>query len=255
MPSPFDSAHRKVAWADKCFDDLDREVKTFLTENPYKEVVEADPDVPEHFLHKIKLTKSLDETPIAEIIGDILSNLRASLDHAIYAVASARHPNPRYAYFPFSDGATGFENSLKGNCKHVQPEMFPLLRSFQPYQRGNENLYALHALRNTDSHAMITPAVTNFLRPYTSVRARGYAEMILPEYSRWDRTKQEVVFLRTRLGTEVDYQIEFHFFIAFYSPLVVQGYPVLEVLQAIGCEVNATISAIEAESRRLKIVK
>jgi len=254
MPAPFDSARRKVAWADKRFDDLKLETKTFFADEPYRQVVEPDPTAPDHFLHKIKLVRSLNNTSIAEIAGEVVSNLRASLDHAIYAIAATQCENPRKAYFPFSKDAAGLESSLNGFCKDVPPEMYPLLRSFQPYKGGNQYLFTLNALRNADNHAVLTPFGTHVLRPVTNVSAIGYAEMVLPEHSRWDSTKQEIIFLRTRTGTKIDYQVNFHFFIAFCDLEVVEGYPMLEMLEAIGCEVNSTLNAIEAESRRLGFI-
>jgi hypothetical protein len=258
MLGPFDSARRKVARADKHFDDLHREVKAFRADDPYRQVIEVDPSAPNHFLHKIKLVKLLDETSIAEIVGDVISNLRAALDHAIYAtaiVSGCQKPRFDTACFPFARCADGFENTLKGRCKDVSTEMYPLLRSFQPYKGGNRFLYALNALRNADNHAVLTPFGTRVLRPITNVGGTGYFEMILPEYSRWDRTKDEIVFLRTRADTKVDYEVNFHFFIAFENIEVLEGYPMLEMLEAMGCEVNATLNAIEAETRRLGFIQ
>jgi len=251
MPGPFDSARRKVARADKHFDDLHREVKAFRADEPYRQVIEPDPSAPDHFLHKIKLVKSLDETSIAEIVGDVISNLRAALDHAIYAVATIRCTNPRKAYFPFSSDAAGLENSLNGFCKNVPVEMYPLLRSFQPYKGGNQYLYALNALRNADNHAMLTPFGTSVQQGPTDMRGTGYMKAVVPEHARWNTAKNELVFLRTRADTEFDYNIDFNFFIAFQDIECVEGYPMLEMLEAVGCEVNATVNAIEAEVRSL----
>jgi len=56
---------------------------------------------------------------------------------------------------------------------------------------------------------------TQFFRPYTSVSGMGYMEFVLPEHSRWDRAKNEVVFLRAAVDTKPNYNIDFHFFISF----------------------------------------
>jgi len=254
MPDPFESAHRKIARASKHFDDLEREVVAFLGEDPYRQVIEIDPDNAEQLLHKFKLVKSFEDRPIPEIIGDIVSNLRAALDHAIYATAimsGCQKPGFDTACFPFAGGADRFENTFKGRCKDVSTEMYPLLRSFQPYKGGNRLLAALQALRNADNHAVLTPFGTDFDRPFTSVKTIGYASMIVPEHSTWDRAKQEVIYLKTRTDTEVQYEINFQFFVAFDNIEIIAGRSVLVELDAIGVEVERVVSAIQAESCRL----
>lgn len=255
MPGPFDSARRKVARADKHFDDLHREAKAFFAQNPFREVVEPDPANPNHLLYKIKLDALIDDSPIPELVGDIASNLRAALDHAVYALTNTQPPRPRSAYFPFAGEAAGLQAALDRNCKHVPPEMLPFLRSLQPYKGGNRLLYALNVLRNSDNHSLLTPVAAQFIRPYTSVSGTGYMKFVLPEHSRWDRAKNEVIFLRTAVDTKPDYKIDFHFFIAFQDIEVLEGCPMIEMLEAIGCEVNATVNSIESEARRLGLTQ
>jgi hypothetical protein len=253
MPGPFDSAKRKVARAGEHFANLEREIQAFIEVDPYRQVIEIDPTTPNQFLHKVKLIKDFDDTLIAELVGDIVSNLRASLDHAIYAVAAASGQTKiRNAYFPFAHSAAELEPKIKGRCADVPGEMYPLLRSFNPYDGGNYFLHALQALRNADNHSMLTPFGTDFQRPSTKVESSsGFVSMVVPEHSRWNRVKQEVVYLRTSVDSNAQYEIDFKFFVAFDEPSVVAGRPVIEELYWIGCEVANTIEAIEAESRRL----
>ena len=256
MPGPFDSAKRKVARSGEHFANLEREIQAFIEVDPYRQVVEVDPGNPNQLLHKVKLIKGFDDTPIAELVGDVVSNLRASLDHAIYAVAATQCASPRKAYFPFSKDVTGLENSLSGFCKDVPSKMYQLLRSFKPYYGGNHLLCALNSLRNADNHSMLTPFGTDFQRPSTKVKSSvGFARMTVPEHSTWDRVKQEVIYLTTSSDSDAQYEIEFKFFVAFDQPAIVAGKPVMEELHAIGCEVANTIEAIEAEARRLGFIK
>jgi hypothetical protein len=251
MSGPFDSAHRKIARASKHFDEVEAQIKAYYDQIPYKQVIETDPDDPQQLLHKIKLVKTLADSSVAEIVGDVVNNLRAALDHAIYAVAKTCRSNPKYAYFPFSGKAERFEKSLNGFCKDVPSEMFPLLRSFRPYEGGNEPLFALNAMRNADNHSILTPFGTRLFRPRTKVKGTGYMSMTVPEHSAWDIAKQEIVFLRTGADATFDYDIDFHFFVAFDEVPTVKGMPVMETLELIGSEVNQVVAAIEAEAARL----
>jgi hypothetical protein len=251
MLGPFDSAGRKIARASEHFDHLEREIKAFIQEDPYKQIIEPDPDRAEHLLHKFKLTKELPAS-LPEIVGDVVSNMRDALDHAMYAVAFASGcPTPKEAYFPFAGTSERYEAAIKGRCRDVPQEIWPLLRTFQAYKGGNDTLFALNAVCNADKHTMLTPIGTAFLRPYTSVKGKGYWSMRLPEHSVWDRTKQEVVFLEACTDTELYYEIGFVFFVAFNEIEIVDGEPVLPVLDAFGGEVDRVLSEIEAESNRL----
>jgi hypothetical protein len=77
------------------------------------------------------------------------------------------------AYFPFAKDA-GLENAIKGRSKDVPQEIYPLLRSFEPYQGGNEILGGLNMRCNADKHKMLTPVGTGIVRPGTSIRGRGF---------------------------------------------------------------------------------
>jgi len=251
MQGLFDSARRKIIRAHKHFDDMLDELSKFFDGDSLIQVVDSDPDDPNQLLHKVKLVRRFEDTPIAEIVGDIASNLRASLDHAIYAIAATRSVSPRKAYFPFCRSAEGLEKVLKDNCKDVPVELYPFLRSLKPYEGGDDLLYALNAMRNADNHAYITPVVTSIVRPYTSVKGTGYMSMPLPEHSTWDHERQEVVLLRTRVETKVEGQIDVGFLIKFCGIEVIEGKPVLDTLSEMGMRVDEVLDAIEAEARRL----
>lgn len=255
MPGPFDSAHRKIARAGQHLEDLQLELKSFADEQPYERIVEPNPACSEQLIHKIRLTRHLEDTAVPEIVGDIVTNLRAALDHAVYGVALASgRSNIKNAYFPFAGTETGLENALSGWCKDVPQEVWPLLRSFKPYNGGNDFLCALNAMRNHDNHAILTAIGTAFVRPHTKIKATGYWEMTVPEHSVWDRTKQEVIFLTVGLDTKFEYEVQFEFFIAFQEIAILDGEPVLQVLGYLGSEVERILSAIEAESSRLGFI-
>ena len=252
MPGPFDSARRKIARASKHFEDLERELQAFSDLQPYQEVVEPDPANPEYRLHKVKLTRQLEETTVPEIVGDVVSNLRAALDHAVYGIAvAAGSSNIRNAYFPFSSSERNLGQNMNGRCADVPKEIWPLLASFKPYNGGNDLLCALNAVRNADNHALLTSIGTALLRPHTKAKGTGYMKMVIPEHSVWDRTKQEVIFLTTGADAQFEYEIEFEFFVAFYKVPIVEDEPVLRALDRFGSEVSRILCAIEAESCRL----
>jgi hypothetical protein len=254
MMDPFDSSRRKIARAKEHLVDLKAKIDGFAGENPYIQVIEEDPERPGYQLHKIKLIKAMPEA-FADSVGDAVNNLRSALDHACYAVAVASgNTAPRYAYFPFARDAGGLENSIRGNCKDIPQEIYPLLRSFEPYGGGNEILWTLNLICVADKHKILTPVGTGVMRP-GNIEAKGGGFLSVPINPVWDRTKQEVKFLTLGPGAAFDYKFDFILFIAFDEIGTVTGEPVRHILDQISTEVERTVSTIESEARSLGIVK
>src|SRR6266436_429511 len=114
MAGPFESSKRKLARAKEHIANLEREIDLFLQSNPYKRAFEPNPERFGEFTCKIKLTQPLPPL-LDEIVGDAVTNLRAPLDHIMFAFALAGGVNdPRNAYCPFSGSAANFESNMKG---------------------------------------------------------------------------------------------------------------------------------------------
>ncbi len=88
MADAFDDSKSKIAWAEKRFVDLQREIDNFGQMDTYEEVVEPDPDKPTHQVRKIRLTQAL-PSDIAHITAEIVNSLRSALDAAGYSIALA----------------------------------------------------------------------------------------------------------------------------------------------------------------------
>src|SRR5258708_11274502 len=88
MADPFESSRRKLARAKQHVGDFKGHFDAFTNENPYEQVVELDPNNPYQKIHKIRLTKSIPAC-LDVIAADAVTNLRAVLDQALYAVALA----------------------------------------------------------------------------------------------------------------------------------------------------------------------
>src|SRR5208283_1214386 len=136
MTDPFDSSRRKLARARNNLANLKRCVLTYWNQQCLQVIrSEPDPKNPENTVYKLRVLEKAIPDSFSEISGNIVGDLRAVLDHAIYGVAIASgRKNPLNAYFPFSRSAINFEANLKGRCADVPKEIYPLLRSFKPYK-------------------------------------------------------------------------------------------------------------------------
>jgi hypothetical protein len=244
--------------AQKHIIDLEQRIKVFLDTQPYSAVTEADPDGV-HYLHKVKLTKSL-PNEFAVITADAVNNLRIALDQAWYAIAVAcKAIGPtEQAYFPIANSLADFERMLKKRwAENFNQDILALLRGFQPYKGGNDFIWALNRICAANKHRMLAPIGVksggmNIGHAQISGSADAPARILIPK---WDIVKQEVIFAITTPSTLIEYHnLQFSLYIAFYEVDIVGGYPVLGILSNLLSIVNSILGALEAETRRLGFI-
>lgn len=96
------------------------------------------------------------------ILGDILHNLRVSLDHAYHIVAEANGAAfSEWRRFPFGQDRQSLAASINGHKKEgIAPSdkvIAAILDEIQPYDKGKLGLYGLHKLDITDKHIVLIP--------------------------------------------------------------------------------------------------
>lgn len=248
MIAPFETSRRKIAWAEKRLEELCSEVENFRLRDPYKKVIEPDPNHSGNVIHKMVLTEEIPESTL-NLAAEIVNGLRTALDNAIFDVALATGVNdPRNAAFPFAGTIQEMPNAL-GRCKDVPPAIHSLCCGLQPYQGGNDALWALNKLSNTDKHRILRPFGTGVIRTSASVRGIGYFSM--PDPHKWDSTKNEMEIIRLGADTTFDYHFDFAVFVAFGEVTGLAGQRVPQTLAIIGASTQCAVNAIEAECHRL----
>jgi len=253
MADPFANSKSKLAWADKRFADLQREIDNFHQLYPCEEVVEPHPNKPGHQVRKIRLTQTV-PSDIAHITAEIVGNLRSALDAAGYSIALASGKgDPKSSAFPFAGSVNGMASQLSGRCKDIPSNIQSLFCGFQPYPGGDDLLWALNEICNTEKHKIVIPVGAGAFPMGASAHGTGFFEMPQPHV--WNREKNEMVLITLGPGAEFNYHFGFRLFIAFGEIKVVSGSEVLRTLHKIGYKVNSVVVAIDAEARRLGIVK
>ena len=153
-------------------EDLNTEIESFFNKDHCTVIKENDPEGgPNDFRVRV----IVDPPPIeySILMGDVLHNLRGSLDHLVYAMAaSAVYPKPlsqdiaEKSEFPIvgdinSRGLAGagqhmFDASKTTKLNGIPPQAQAIIEGLQPYKRGNDfkshHLRALHELSNIDKH-------------------------------------------------------------------------------------------------------
>lgn len=254
MSDPFNSSKRRIARAKIHIHDLKGRADSFLKDNPCFHVVEPDTDGINN-LHKIKFSATIPDS-FGEIAADALENLRASLDQAGYAVAvAAGAKDPRSAYFPIGDDATNLEGIIKGRCQQIPDEIVTLFRTFEPYQGGNDLIWALNKANNINKHRLLVPSCVSLAQMNFSIHSTGGSGCYIPPPT-WDRRKNEIVFAIIATDVEkIKYDLKGTYCISFGEIEIVSGYPATDILNAMASEVEGIVMATEVEARQIGLVQ
>lgn len=161
----------KVERAKKHIGELEVERRAFLDSKPYEVGAKPDPQIAEAIKYHIISVRKTPNT-ILLIVGDILFNLRAALDHLAYQLASVHGTRDekilKATYFPISDDSTKYKTEAPGKVKGMSTAAQHAITATKPYQGGNDTLWRLHRLNNIDKHRFLITAgfhVTSFIPP------------------------------------------------------------------------------------------
>lgn len=159
--------------------EIDSIIDRFLDMKPYRFVREYEPKPPYPTTGRVHFTLRL-HAPVAPppqlpaLIGDFLTNMRASLDHLIYGIALKHTGQPEIIdnnrlAFAIYETPQQF-GSWRGTVDDLLPnDVFALLDDMQPYQRPpgppvtlerhihRQPLWVLNAFVNADKHRTLMP--------------------------------------------------------------------------------------------------
>ncbi len=148
---PLEICRLSVEHAKSHIDEIDVLTSRFIESQPYALVVEDDPLYPTHELRFLRPTARLPDR-INGLAGDALVNIRNSLDHAGYLVATAAGRSGKNAHFPFGEDALDLDAKRKHRSKDIPKEMFDFMAAFKPYRGGNVPLWTLNKLAGSKKH-------------------------------------------------------------------------------------------------------
>jgi hypothetical protein len=140
-------------------DELDIVLKNHVQGNVYSLESVLDAETGAQTLRFTKSTALPDEVPL--IIGDVIHNLHAALDTAMWAITPESH-RARAIKFPFYELQSELTGQLtKGQMKDVYaPEIVRLIiDDIKPYRGGNDRLYGLHDLDIVDKHQLLISVI------------------------------------------------------------------------------------------------
>lgn len=252
MVDPFHISRRKIARAKLHLANLEIEVGAFFAGRPYTPFRETDPNNPKYEIHKLRFDKPIPDG-VSNLLEEAIHHLRSALDSACYSVAllaglsDKSKPN---ASFPFARSAGEFENGMKGRCSDMPLPFHALFRALQPHVGGNDALWAINEIANSDKHAILGIGSGAALDGVEGVGG----VVCIPTMPIWNSRNQELE-IGTFVTGDLQYKMDFSFFVAFEDVRIVTGQPILHFLRFAVESVEYIVNAIETESRRLWLIK
>lgn len=173
MTTPLESRWAKLNRADDHLQRLKTEISEFLSTNPYLVGEEIDANqrdasgrpMTTHTFRAFIIRERPDWGPL---IGDVLNNLRSSLDHLAWHLSGGRGDNQ--TAFPIFSSREKYELSAAAHLRHIPEPARARIERQQPwYQRSDDPeshpLWVLHRLTNDDKHKRlhITQTVFNIV--------------------------------------------------------------------------------------------
>jgi hypothetical protein len=222
--SKIERAKKHIHDLETCIDDLRRN-------DLYKITTESDPRTGEK-VYGICLQAAPAEVSL--IIGDAVHNLRSSLDHLVWQLVLAAGNSPdEQTMFPIQKSASTYKSKSPRKIQGVDSVAKSLINSLNPYQGGNDDLWAIHELDITDKHRLLLVAST--------AMSGIFHDRIVPNWiadaTRWSPgirfpvLKDGAEIRRVPVGSpNQDVDLNLTTEIAFGETKVVEGKPVLPFL-------------------------
>jgi hypothetical protein len=159
------------------------------------------------------------------IAGDIVHALRSALDHLAYqlSIAGTDKTPTRRVEFPIAKDWNTYEIEKPRKVEGIRPEAVEAIDRLKPYKGGNEVLWRIHELDNTDKHRFIFTVAddTIFSAPWFGgeflLRPRGL--------------KADAPLFSSVLDPDVDYEMNFLIAEALAQPKIGQSNALLPSLR------------------------
>jgi hypothetical protein len=244
----------KIERAKEHVRDLEAEVRRFHETRPY-EVGTDEESQPGKRL--TKLTKA--ERPpdrLALIAGDVIHNLRSALDLLIWQLVEANGVTPsRQDAFPIHESAEKFEAQGVPRVKgRIAKDALDVLRAVKPYQGGNDALWRLHHLDIADKHRtlyLVGSAFQSMALPFPipsdwpAEAVEGMRQLMGQTFYRpadrmFPLKEGDVLFIDNE-PAQPKTEMKFRFDVAFGQGEIVEGEPILDVLNELGDATEKTV--------------
>jgi len=235
MPDWAASGRVKIERAKEHIGNLETEITTFGKRDPYVTVPDIDAQTGD-----VVVRVNVRERPDPRwgaIAGDAVHNLRSALNvlWRIVYPATVRDRNRRNG-FPIYGSAEMFETRSRGKKQGAAQRVMDVLKALKPYKGGNDLLWMLEVVNNTDKHQLLIPVFMNFGGGLVTLTPEDEPPIIYQmtgQHSIHPIEDGAILFriLRpTRAGLKMKVDVQITLPVAFAQPEIVEGQPIVTTL-------------------------
>jgi hypothetical protein len=167
MIKPFEAARIKIDRAKQHLEELQSEINGFFQRGGAFVAFEVAPEYSVAAGSEIGAFTYRESEPVpamwAAIIGDVIHNLRSSLDLISSDIHSLTGGNPKdmaYVHYPFCKDKSSLHDMIKSRrLSHIGSHFLDIIEQTAPYKGGNDGLRALHDLDLLDKHQALVPTI------------------------------------------------------------------------------------------------
>lgn len=215
--------------------DLRARVTDFLSASPLQLFTAPGPGQAEECI-KVRATAEVPGN-IAIICGEIVYALRSALDQAACALAIQNgYSDVSGTYFPVAGSKEEYESKgTRNKVTKLHQDAVTVIDSFKPYKGGNDLLWALNKLGNTDKHQMLIPMAAANLGTAMNLSGRslGIVEHTFKVPKTWQPVGPEATIFIYPAGMQLDGDLTVLTDISFRDIASITGQPIANVLE--GC--------------------
>jgi|GEM_PF-5032147 len=270
----------KLDWALQQIAELEEEIREFFSDDNYEIV----PTFNEHRVSKgftlwdgfvqpdligmweitLRITKEAPTERWSLLVGDIINNLRSSLDHSVFALAitgSGQEVPPRSSGLKFliCQEKSDFDGKSLNSLLSVPRPAYDFIESVQPFHNTNSVLTTLQKLSNADKHHGVHLAVT-FLREFSIFDAKtvGHASVKTTFGYTHDSGEKVVttlvdglelttsIFGTPEVNLAADVQTDAEFEVIFDEDPIASYKVVIELLREIAVEISRILENLKS---------
>jgi hypothetical protein len=246
----------KLNRAEKHFVELKTEISSFLATEPYKVTSKLDTNTKRR-IYYISSVKEIPEN-ISLTTGEIIQDLRSSLDHLAYALNSGDEKSGKHIYFPISKDAAQYEIDKIRKTKGISSEAKAKIDQTMPYKEGNNKLWQINELNNIDKHRLLITVGSSFQSldlgehmiagmkdAFPDLELPKIELFLKPADNLFPLKKGDELFIDGPNAKELP-DMQFRFYISLNEPGVVEGEPIIELLQSMLDIVKSTIHSFDS---------
>jgi hypothetical protein len=197
----------KIERAEKHLDDLEAAVQS-LGKATFKLIsLDSQPETGKPFMNFRPLNVYPPDIPA--IAGDVIHNLRSALDNLAFhlvmvGVTFGEIPPEKWEdiQFPIFHSSESYEAGKGRRIQGAQREAIEAIDRLKPYKSGNEPLWLLRRLDNTDKHSFILPIGEDVIVGGVSLKAHEpyFSSLNDPEEDQDVNLSGEETFIEPAVG-------------------------------------------------------